>query len=300
MYLGGTMPTGSGGGHFSGGGGRFGGGHFGGSGRSSSTTSAKRGVRFGRPVFIYSIGRNSYYVGEKRRSLISGLFVFFMFAMFAFISTMGVFFNYKSDLDIIREDYARYGEIIRYAEEHPERIVNGAYESADYSVKLDKWCITYKFSYADQNNLSGYSFYVYSNSEIAQMRSSGTIQIAVGNLTSEGQYDSIEMTFKNKQLTDDGEYNYALNKQKGYKVGMSISGVLAGGLLVGIIVLSVLSFKKDETAQAEVSANSTNGETVVTEKPQRYCSYCGSKINENASSCPFCGAGENKFEDKPN
>lgn len=292
------MPTGTGGGHFSGGGGHSGGGHFGGSGRSYSTSSARRGVRFGRPVFIYSIGRNDYYIGEKNRSLISGLFVFFVFAMFAFISTMGMFLTYKSDLSIIREDYAIYGEIISNAESNPERIVNGTYEGADYSEKFGKWCIKYKFSYNGHNDLPGYSFYVYTNSEINEMRMSGTIQIAVGNLTNSGEYDSIELSFKGKKLTDDGEYNYTLKKQKGSMAGTAISGVVAGGLLVGTIVLSVTSLKKDETAQAEVATNSANGSAAVIEKARRYCSYCGSVINDNAISCPFCGAGENKFENK--
>ena len=288
------MPTGTGGGHFSGGGSHSsGGGHFSGGNGGFGGHPARRGIRHGGPVFIYTIGGRDYYVGEKRRSLINMLAVFFVISIMAVVSCLGLRATYGEKVDIIKQDYINYQEIIVKAERDPSWIVEGVFVGQEYSQNAGKWCIKYQFTINGKTS-NGHSFYTYTKEECEAMPQN--IQIAVGNITSTGEYDSIEMTFKDKALVDDGEYVYFIGKEKIMKQWSALVGGISGALLIGTVTLSILSFKKDEKENAEktLAEGSVKPET----KKVKYCSYCGSEIKDDAKSCPYCGAGENKFSEK--
>lgn len=281
------MPTGTGGGHFSGGdSGGSSGGHFSSDGHSFGGRG-RRGMRHGRSVYLYSFGNRQYYVSNKSHRGLMFLSYLCFFGIFVFLVANSFFFGAKNDLQKIKDDYSYYGLIIENAENQPSKIVVGNYIGCQYSDTAKKYCIKYTFSYNGTSH-NGYSFYVYTKQECMAMGE--TIQIAVGNITAEGEPDSIEMTFKGKTLEDDGEYVYTLNSYNKTKVFLISSGVVTGGLFAGIILLSALSFKKDEESEEKSD--------VIEEKKVRRCSFCNSEIREGITSCPYCGAGENTFERK--
>lgn len=288
MFEGGGMPTGSGGGHFSGSG-SSGGGHFGGDNNMNYGGARRRGIRFGRPVFIYTFGSHNYYIGEKRASLLMTLTFFLFLSIVILVSNIGNYFEIKDKIQIIENDYINYTAIIEDAEQDSSKIVLGTFQGKEF--KYGKWCIKYKFTYNEQE-YQGYSFYVYSISEVNQMANQGGVQIAVGNSNALGEPDSIEMSFKNKTLTDDGEYNHCISDLNGSKMTVIIFGVIVGALLVCVVTISAISFKKD--MQKEESQE----QTVSNVGGAKYCSYCGSKMKEGEVSCPYCGAKENSFENR--
>lgn len=282
------MPTGSGGGHFSGSG-SSGGGYFGGDNNMNYGGARRRGTRFGRPVFIYTFGSHNYYIGEKRASLLMTLIFFLFLSIVILVSNIGNYFEIKDKIQIIENDYINYTAIIEDAEQDASKIVLGTFQGKEF--KYGKWCIKYKFTYNEQE-YQGYSFYVYSISEVNQMANQGGVQIAVGNSNALGEPDSIEMSFKNKTLTDDGEYNHCISDLNGSKMTVIILGVIVGALLVCVVTISAISFKKD--MQKEESQE----QTVSNVGGAKYCSYCGSKMKEEEVSCPYCGAKENSFKNR--
>lgn len=280
------MPTGHGGGHFSGGsGGGSSGGHFGG---GYSGGGRRRGVVLGRPVFIYSFGRRNYYIGEKKQSLINTIGLFLFIAIIILIAKVGNYFEAKDKVEIIKSDFVNYNAIIDDAKLDSNKIVTGSYVGRE--EKYDKWCVKYKFTY-NGTEYNGYSFYVYTEEEINEFKNDG-LQIAIGNVNVVGQPDSIEMTFEGKELKDDGEYVYYSSRVVSQKVWMIVSSCVIGGLLISEIVISSTSFKKYEKED--------EGKTILIQEdnPSRTCAYCGSKMKDDATSCPYCGAGENTFKGK--
>lgn len=281
------MPTGNGGGHFGGGshsgGGHSGGGHF----ESGGFGSRRKGMRLGRPVFIYTFGSRRYYIGEKRNSLLSTLMLFLFIAIVVIISKVGNYFEAKDKVQIIENDFATYNAIIDDALQDASKIVEGTYVGRDF--RYDKWCIKYKFAY-NGRTYNGYSFYVYSADECTQIANQEEFQIAVGNLTSSGEPNSIEMNFRGKTLDDDGEYNYYSSRVGSQKTWIIISSVTAGGIIVSMIVISAISFKKDTQKDED------NERKIFENKKEtgKYCAYCGSELGEDETSCPNCGAEKGK------
>lgn len=279
------MPTGHGGGHFSGGGhSSGGGGHF----EGGSIGGRRRAIRLGRPVFIYTFGNRNYYIGEKRQSLLSSISLFIFIAIIILITKVSNYYEAKDKVEIIESDFITYNAIIDDAELDSNKIVTGKYVGRE--PKYGKWCIKYKFNY-NGNEYDGYSFYVYTEEEVKVFATQENIQIAVGNVNSVGQPDSIEITFDGKTLEDDGEYVYYSSRIGSQMTWIIVLSSTIGGLLISTIVISLTSFKKYDKIEEE-------NRTMVLEqdKNARYCAYCGSKMKEDATSCPYCGAGENTFE----
>ena len=293
------MPSGGssgGGGHFSGGG-RAVGGHFGSSGGS---LNSRRAVRNGRPVFIYSFGSRSYYVGAKRNVLIQWLGILAIICIFACVALFGSFSDAGGGIAKIKTDFTKYNQMIEYAEEEGNEnyLVSGVVTSFEYNEKYQKGFIRYYFLDENNNRVEGWSFYVYTYDELLEMKRTGSITLAVDSYPCTQSTDSIEVTYKTKSLNDDGEYVALLSSQKAYKKWTIASGTLAGAFVISVVVISILSFKKD--VEEKEGTVAVDAQKIKPQQKTRYCSYCGSAMKEGETSCPYCGAGENKFESKDN
>ncbi|MBE5739152.1 MAG: hypothetical protein E7354_05450 [Clostridiales bacterium] len=208
--------------------------------------------------------------------------------------------NAGSDIDIIREDYAYYQNMIAYAEMHPDDyIVDAKITSYGQITDCDKYYINYEIKYTERiwspylnrfiettDDLEGYTFSVYDWEDIAAFREGQVIQVAVDTMMIGEYTDSIPMDFKYMTIEDDGEYIDSINQQTKSKKTLIVTiTILVGWCIVFAVVSKKLEKKFDK--QHPVNA--------AVEKPvkegDKYCDYCGTYWGRNdIGKCPGCGA----------
>lgn len=94
------------------------------------------------------------------------------------------------------------------------------------------------------------------------------------------------MGYKNKPLTDDGEYIDLIKERRNLRLfaALAVLAALSLGILGAVLLFKNL--RKKETA----------GETTEDENgiPIRRCEYCGSVLLDGETKCPNCGASVRK------
>ena len=281
------MPSGShggggGGSHFGGGGG---GSHFGsGSGSSGSHFGGsyyhgpRRPGRAPITFHYFYWGGNRYVIENDERTKIRLKFLSTLVILFMMMCcTLGIF-SPVSSINKIKKDYMYYQDMIVYAEEHPEYMITGKIQTKFYNEDAGKWYLTYYF-YTDENvRVDGYTFSIYNDSEVQHFHSGDDIQLAVDSIPLTEQTDSINYDYKNKALSDDGEYISAVGT-------IRVSVIVECGFFITLVFVIVSIIKDYKTLASKVDENG-NAEI----KYKYICTYCGGKLTETDSSCPHCGS----------
>ena len=282
------MPSGSHGGGFSGGGGggsHFGGGSFGGSHGSGSHFGGSyyHGPRQpGRaPIhftFFYFGGRR-YSVAADDHSKIKGMFFFaVMCLIMAVVWAFCISWTIKG-VQKIEKDYIYYQDMITYAEAHPDHIIDATVQTFHENENCGKYYVTYYFyTTADHEEVYGYTFSIYTYEQARDIKYNGTIQLAVDEYPLTDQTDSINMDYKNLPLEADGEYQVA-KKDVMFNV---IAEIVLDCVTVFLILSAIKELKKDVEQVPE-------GQQPKMLK-KYICTYCGSKLREEDTTCPKCGS----------
>ena len=272
------MPSGSGG--HGGGGSHFGGGggsHFGGGGRGGSG-----GGRPPRPIY-FGFGGTRYYVPLKKSNAIRSFFVLAIFFVVVAAVLMLGGFAPNTDLKKITADRQRYIEMINRAEKDSSYVREGTITGTFYNSDCGKWYFTYVIPTDDgYGDLEGYSYSIYNANEIKNFVPDETLEFAVGFTPVTLSTDSIDMGYKNKPLTDDGEYIDLIKERRNLRLfaALAVLAALSLGILGAVLLFKNLRKKEtaDETTEYE------NG------IPIRRCEYCGSVLSGSETKCPNCGA----------
>lgn len=276
------MPSGSGG--HGGGGSHFGGGggsHFGGGGRGGSG-----GSRPPRPIY-FGFGGTRYYVPLKKSNAIRSFFVLAIFFVVVAAVLMLGGFAPNNDLKKITADRQRYIEMINRAEKDSSYVREGTITGTFYNSDCGKWYFTYVIpTDGGYGDLEGYSYSIYDANEIKNFVPGETLEFAVGFTPVTPSTDSIDMGYKNKPLTDDGEYIDMIKERRNLRLfaALAVLAALSLGILGAVLLFKNLRKKE------------TSGETTEDENgiPIRRCEYCGSVLLSGETKCPNCGASVRK------
>ena len=210
----------------------------------------------------------------------------------------------QSNMDMVKRDYDRYQVMIADATEENGLLVIGTIENRYYDDDAGKWYLTYSFATNDGGVINGESYAVYTLAELnqPQYRVNAPIELALDRIPehSYDDVDSVPTDYANMPLERDGAYTTAKNTRN---VGSTMLWV-ASCVLVGSVVLNILivcTTKKkvatnNNTNQTNASGNTNanaNDSTATTSTPvdtDKYCEYCGSKLDAGATKCHLCGA----------
>ncbi len=302
------MPSGSGhsgGGHF-GGGGSSSGGHFGGGhdyGGHSSPPMFHHGMRGGRSVFFFNFGGRRYYANSRAGGIMSVFIVLFfisIFACFFFGITMG---NYSADLDKIKSDYERYSTMSSRAISNSNYQIDGTFVDYKQYNNSGKYCVFYTYEAKDYLNQvyqeEGYTFYTFTWEQVQEFMDEGKIKLAASSYKDHitGITDTIDLYYSNTTLEDDAEYVDYSSKLNTFKILLIVSGCVAGGLLIGTIVIGIKSMKRDVEEENSTVSNTSKQSAATYENSTSYtrtnndrkCKYCGATLKDGQSHCDRCG-----------
>ena len=302
----GSHSSGGGGSHF--GGGSSGGSHFGGFSRSSRGNSTNLGPR------VVVFGGRRYIVSGQRRTGLYALMFAIVVLVFALFSGCLITNGAKQSIQTIKDDYARYQQMITYAETNTEYQIKAVITDS-FKHESGKYYITYAFplntvvetnlwsnyledladNTVENNWVLGYSYSVYSLEQVSTsgLMKGDIINLAINNKNTEvnKDTDSIPFDYKDMPLTQDGEYLEAKHSKKIGPIVITVAVVLIAGCVVGMVFV-VKTSKLEEEAKAEQTATAqTNAPT--SQPKQRLCAYCGAAIESDAKKCPNCGGSQN-------
>lgn len=267
------MPSGShGGSSGSHGGGGSSGGHWGGSSRGGSGSNRRT-----TPIHWVWHGR-TYYVpvssGSAFQGWITAIIVIFFFA----IISVSLIAGSSSNIHKIKVDRDYYIHMIEKAEQNENYKKEGSIKDIFYNEDCGKWYFTYEISYSG-GVLEGYTYSVYSESEIYEFEIGETLYFAVNNQNVNKDTDSINMGYKNIPIENDGEYISA-------KKTITISSVILAAFIVVEIVLVILTIRQFKK-HIMVSADTSN---LTEEEKKKTCKYCGTMFKDGETKCSSCGA----------
>ena len=281
------MPSGS----HSGGGGS----HFGGSsGGSHFGDDGSFGGGFYRPrrnVIIFWGGRH-YHYSEKSsvalRALITLFFVSLIFAIIFNFTCVTSFGQVKK----IEQDYTYYQEMISNAEQNAEYLKIGKVTGHFYNEDAGKWYFTYSLPISETLKLEGYSFSLYTLSELKSYPVNSSIEIAVDFPTINSNTDSVPMNYKDTDLMQDGEYVHSKNTANGSLIASIICYVASAGCVAGYIVTAI----KNGELKEETSSTPKPTQPSIDNAPKDVwkCEYCGNINKTENQKCTQCGAKRNK------
>ncbi len=213
----------------------------------------------------------------------------------------------KDNVEFIREDYAYYQNMIVQAELDPDRyIVDATVTSYSYRSDFNRAYIHYCIPYTEREYvpghgyqdvtkyLYGYSFSVYTESEVHELLSQGTIKVAVDTRVIGPNTDSIPMDYKDMSIEQDGEYLAALRDEaKSTTILIVLCVVTVGWFAFFITASNKLSknFDKNLAEEARVAIEQRKSTEENSSINPNYCEYCGTYIvKDNSIKCPACGA----------
>ena len=295
------MPSGSHGGHSHSGGARVGGSSFGGS--HSSHGGSWGGYRHRGPIFFHFWGHR-YVVPTRYSALISLFAVVMVFSIFFIFGGWLMMSSGQSNMDLVKRDYDRYQVMIADATEANGLLVIGTIENRYYDDDAGKWYLTYSFPTNDGGKINGESYAVYTLAELNQPQYcvNAPIELALDRVP-ESEYDdvdSIPTDYANMPLERDGAYTTAKNTHKAGSTMLWVACCVLGGSIVLNILIAVTTKKKvatnnnaNQTTATETTTATANNGTATAATPvdtDKYCEYCGSKLDTGATKCHLCGA----------
>lgn len=267
------MPSGSHGGSS----GSHGGGGSSGGNWSSRSSGSSLSYRRTTPIHWVWHGR-TYYVPVSSGSAFQGWFsAIFIVLVFAIISTLLVISG-SSNINKIKTDRDYYIHMIEKAEQNENYKKEGTIKDIFYNEDCGKWYFTYEIPYSG-GVLEGYTYSVYSESEIYEFEIGETLYFAVNNQNVNKDTDSINMEYKNIPIENDGEYISA-------KKTIITTSVLLATFIIVDIVLVILTIRKIKK-HVMMSADTSN---LTEEEKKKTCKYCGTMFKDGETKCSSCGA----------
>ena len=275
------MPSGSHGGSsgsHSSGGSSFGGGSGGWRGSSSSSGSSYSGPS--RPIHWCYGGRTYYVSGSESEPIRTKFGIGFIILVFAIMCAIWMGFTCK-DIHKIKVDRNYYIHMIENAQSDSDYLKEGKVTDKFYNEDCDRWYFTYSIPYGDGSirELDGYTFSVYTDDEINNIRIGSAMWFAVNNSVVDDKTDSINMDYINIPLENDGEYLVGRRQ-----LTMSIVVLVA---CVGALAIDILLIVKDIKKKVKRSVDLTD---VPEEVKKKSCKYCGRVLQDGEYTCPSCGA----------
>jgi len=301
------MPSGHGGGGFSGGGhsgGHFGGGSFSGS-RGGHFGGARSSAAMGihRPWYsprVMVFGGRTVYLGSGRASAVSVLSVFVVLTIIATIIAGAIWSDAKDKLETIKADYAFYHAMAENAAANTNYQTTGTVTGIERYEEGTKYCIFYTFkTTSGSSTVEGYSFYVYDYASAAQLKSSGSVILALDTTVDKiiKTTDSVPLDYKDTTLDDDDEYLHYVTTRKVARVA-TLGLVAVSVVLILSAVLVPLTAKKATAEQIAESKNGTstnaNNDNQNTPAGTWRCAYCGTLNDNGKERCDGCGAKRQK------
>lgn len=305
------MPSGhsggSSGGHFGGGsfshsGGYFGsshstvrsGGHFAGSGSFSSTRPIMHRPWYRPRVVVF--GGRQVYLGTGRASAASVLGVLIVIALLVTAFLGFSWSDNESKLSAIRADYEKYHAMAEYAYAHPEYQHEAVVDDYEPYDMFGKYCIFYHFTSQDGHKVEGYSFYVYSFHEAAELKFNGvSLALDVPYSNSTAATDSVPLDYRDASLDDDDEYLDILESRDTTRVatfvliGMSVLLILSS-----VLVRATASKATAEQIAADKQATTSTTNNQSTPTGTWRCDYCNTLNDNSKERCDACGATRQK------
>ena len=173
--------------------------------------------------------------------------------------------------------------MINRAEKDSSYVREGTITGTFYNSDCGKWYFTYVIpTDGGYGDLEGYSYSIYDANEIKNFVPGETLEFAVGFTPVTFSTDSIDMGYKNKPLSDDGEYINIVKERRNLRAFGILSCVASAGFLTVGAVLLFKNLRKKETASE--TTEDKNG------LPIHRCEYCGSVLLDSETKCPNCGA----------
>jgi len=190
-----------------------------------------------------------------------------------------VIFAHNDTIHQLELDYEYYQNMIKKAEADSSLIKEAKVVDHVNLYGTDRWLYYYELKQDNGEILKGHTFYVYSKEEIFDKYATDTIvQVAVATSSVNEETNSIEMSYKDKTLEDDGQYIAQLNSRKTIIIILVIAAIVGVGCIVGAVFLILKSKTKEEEESKEKQKTE-----------RRKCPYCGIKT-ASKDKCPNCGA----------
>ena len=207
------------------------------------------------------------------------------------------FSNVNASLDEITTSYYYYQDMIEYAKQHPsyqmKGKVIGIYQDYNYD---DAWYLKYTIYHPNHKNqtiATEYTFSVYTEDDISNIKLGDEIMIAVDSPLPP-IYDSIDMNYGNVSLNEDPEYQYYHQRKSNLTKVFTIYGIIAGSIVAITLTFAIKAAIKKSKAEGD-NSTLTTATTPTVEKPRTsYCAYCGVALESGASKCKVCGARNDK------
>lgn len=164
------------------------------------------------------------------------------------------------------------------------------------SDNVQYYFIVYKYTDKNGEKRTGTTYTQFSSSQIP---SNGEIKIAYYDYN--GEHYSINLNYKLEDCEEYLHYKTVVDNAKSSKKGVITALVIETIIIALFITLYVLQVKKyyklvaqDEEllfqkkkAEAEKATAEANE---VKSRTNKFCRYCGSKLEANTTKCPSCGA----------
>lgn len=276
---------------------------------SSSYSSGSSGSswRGGSSHHHYHYGGYGYGYGPviklSAKAVLITLIAILMFIGFVFIRIIGgTISNYNQMVEIKKQDYQFYTNMIRRAEQFPDYKTTAIVTNVCYDTEVERYyfeyTVTYEYEYYDYldreyitktSKLNHSTFACYDYSEVSSLQDS-TIDVALDchkdSITQ--STDTMPMNYANTSLKDDGEYKDIAGTRTRFILAQVVLIMAEIGAVVGIVF--IVKKKKKTDSESSLSTDDSSTETTTSTPVQYYCDYCGATASEGAKKCSTCGA----------
>lgn len=149
--------------------------------------------------------------------------------------------------------------MINRAEKDSSYVREGTITGTFYNSDCGKWYFTYVIpTDGGYGDLEGYSYSIYDANEIKNFVPGETLEFAVGFTPVTLSTDSIDMGYKNKPLSDDGEYISIVKERRNLRAFGILSCVASAGFLTAgaVLLFKNLRKKKPQAKRRNAKRNS--------------------------------------------
>ena len=210
------------------------------------------------------------------------LIIFAIIFSFAGISSVGEINYHKESVEIAKDEYNFYQDMIEYANDHEDEgyIVYGTVVNKYLDDSVSKYYVVYTVP----GMLEEFeTFAVYSLSDVSQYRQGSPIRLALGGNVINEDTESIDTDFANVELEEFSLYILANEHVKSATIRTVICLGIPAAFVGVMLVLIIRSHKKR-------SNSSDSTPEVETSSEESRCKYCGSTYEAGKRKCSNCGA----------
>lgn len=285
------MPSGShstsGGSHSSGGSSFGGGSSFSGGHRGGGWHHGRGPYRRGR---VYVNGRE---LGPLGSIIFFAVFLVIFCGIWLAVGAVMLVTRQKN-LEKCEADYKYYQNMILVAEQAKKNGDSGFFVTGIVTGKFkseykNKWYLSYDFPANRVVSYPGETYAIYDFEDVKNIIPNETTILLVADsrkLTS--TTDTIEYSYKNTTLEDDGYYLETKTSNIPVVILCFVVGIGCGILFISQIIKNAKELKELAPSKNKDDAPSLTLESSTPNK--KYCAYCGNENNATSKRCSSCGA----------